>query len=112
MIQAKQMHKLPTANHRRAALVIHPHQVHPTAVQVTAPIVKQVRRTMSHKKKKTKTVSQVFKSRLSVGQFDTIFLKKEKMNEDRGHWELLKERKREREDAISLTRMTIFEIFI
>ena len=34
------------------------------------------------------------------------------MNEDRGHWELLKERKREREDAISLTRMTIFEIFI
>jgi hypothetical protein len=44
MIPIKQMHKHPTANRRQVVLVIRPLQVHLTAVLVTVPTAKQVRR--------------------------------------------------------------------
>lgn len=62
-ILAKPMHKHPTANRRRAVLVIHPHRARQTAVPTAAPTAKQVRRIMSNTKQTSFSIEilKVFK---------------------------------------------------
>lgn len=63
MIQAKQMHKLPTANHHPVVQVIHHLLAHPTAVLAIAPIAKQVRR-LKHVSTLSQEIIQTLKSQI------------------------------------------------